>query len=95
MNQWQEIKHTDSIDDFLDRLTNRMWSTRYSEKVAKDKIVSGLNKEIGLAWAQTPQKPRSLHEPMAPLKDIGHSLEKFRVLNKQTNDSKPKNQNGY
>ena len=32
---------------------------------------------------------------MALLRDIGHSLEYFRVLNKQTNDPKPKNQNGY
>ena len=95
VNQWQKLKHTDSIDDFLDSLTNLMWRTGYSEEVARDKMVRGLNKEIGLAWAQTPQKPRSLHEQMALLRDIGHSLENFRVLNKQTNDPKPKNQNGY
>ena len=51
VNQWQELKHTDSIDDFLDSLTNLMWCTGYSEEVAKDKMVRGLNKEIGLAWA--------------------------------------------
>ena len=32
---------------------------------------------------------------MARLRDIGHSLDNLRVLNKQTNDPKPKNQNGY
>ena len=32
---------------------------------------------------------------MALLRDIGHTLENFRALNKQTNDPKPKNQNGY
>ena len=71
-NQSQELKHTDSMDDFLDSLTNLMWRTGYSEEVAKDKMVRGLNKEIGLAWAQTPQKPRSLHEQMALLRDLGH-----------------------
>ena len=95
MNQWQELKNTDSIDDFLDSLTNLIWCTRYREEVAKDKIVRGLNKEIGLAWAQTPQKPRSLHEQMTLLRHIGHSLENFQVMNKQTNDPKPKNQYEY
>ena len=95
VNQLQELKHTESIDDFLDSLTNLLWHTGYYEEVAKDKMVCGLNKQIGLAWAQTPQKPRSLHEQMALLRDIGHRLENFRILNKQTNDPKPKNQNGY
>ena len=58
-------------------------------------MVCGLNKETGLAWAQTPQKPKSVHEQMALLRDTGHSLENFGVLNKQTNDPKPKNQHVY
>ena len=32
---------------------------------------------------------------MAILRNIGHSLENFRVLNKQTNDPTRKSQNGY
>ena len=95
VNQWEELKYTDSIRNFLDSLTNLMLRTGYSKEVAMDKIVRGLNKEIGLAWAQTLQKPRSLHGQMALLRDIGHSLENFRVLNKQSNDPKPKNQNWY
>ena len=95
MNQWQDFKHIDSIDDFLDRVNNLMWRTRYSEEIPEDKMVRGLNKEIGLGWAQIRQKPRSLHEQTALLKDIGHSLENFRVLNMETHDPKPKNQNGY
>ena len=58
-------------------------------------MVRGLNKEIGLAWAQTSQKPRSLHEQMALLKDIEHGVVNFRVFTNQTNDPKPKNQNWY
>ena len=85
----------DSIDDFLDRLTNLMWQTGYTEEVAKGKLIRGVNKEVGLAWVQTPQKPRSLHEQMALLRDIGHNLENFKVLNKTNHDPKPKTQNGY
>ena len=52
-------------------------------------MVRRLNKEIELAWAQTLQKPKALHEQIALLRDIGHSLENFQVLTKQTNDPKP------
>ena len=53
VNQRPVLKHMDSIDDFLDSLTNLICCTGYTEEVAKDKMVCGLNKEIGLAWAQT------------------------------------------
>ena len=82
MNQWLELKHTDLIDDFLDSLTNLMWRTGYTDEVAKDILIRGLNQEVGLAWAQIPQKPCSLHEQMALIRDIGHNLENFKVLNK-------------
>ena len=95
VNQCQELKHTDFIDDFLYRLTYLMWRTGYTEEVAKDRLIRGLNKEVGLAWAQMPQKPRSLHEQMALLKDIGHNVENFKVLNKTNHDPKNKTQNGY
>ena len=72
-----------------------MWRTGFSKEVAKDKMVRGLNEDIGLTRAQTPQKPRAPHEEMALLRDIGHSLDNFRILNKQTDDPKFKNQNGY
>ena len=49
VNKWQELKHTDSIDDFLDRLTSLMWCTGYTEEVAKDNLIQGLNKEVTLA----------------------------------------------
>ena len=37
----------------------------------------------------------SLHEQMALLRDIGHNLKNFKVLNKTNHDHKPKTQNGY
>ena len=60
--------------------------------MAKDKLIRGLNKEVGLAWAQIPQKPRSLHEQMALIRDIGHNLENYKVLNK-THQSQPQKDN--
>ena len=36
VNQWRELRHMDSIDDFLDRLTNLMWRTGNTEEVARD-----------------------------------------------------------
>ena len=51
-----------------------MWHTRFTEEVVNHKIVIGLNKEIELAWTQTLQKPMSLHDQMALLRDISHSL---------------------
>ena len=49
VNQWQELKHTNSIDNFLDRLTSLMWCTGYTKEVAKDKLIRGLNKEVVVA----------------------------------------------
>lgn len=72
-----------------------MWSTGYSKKVSKNKMVHRLNKEIGLAWAQTMQKRRSLHEQMALLRDIVNCFKNFQLLKNQTNEAKPQNQNRY
>ena len=38
VNQCSKLKHTDSIDDFLDSLTNLMWRTTYTEQIAKNKL---------------------------------------------------------
>ena len=83
VTEWLALTHYTSIDEYLDTLTNLMWRTGYPEEVAKDKLVRGLNKEVGLAWAQTPNKPRTLHEQMAMLRDIGHNLENFHHLQSQ------------
>ena len=73
-----------------------MWRTGYIEEIAKDNLNRGLNGEVGLAWAQAPQKPRSLHEQMALIRDIGHSLENFKTLNKMNHDHHLKsNKNSY
>jgi len=84
ITEWLTLQHSNSIDDYLDTLINLVWRTGYPEEVAKDKLVRGLNKEVGLAWAQTPNKPDKLDEQMAMLRDIGHNLESFHFCQKDT-----------
>jgi len=51
VTQWLNLQHTNSIDEYLDSLTNLMWQTGYPGDIAKDKLVRELNREVGLAWA--------------------------------------------
>ena len=93
VTQWLNLQHINSIDEYLDSLINLMWQTGYPEDVAKDNLVRGLKREVGLAWAQTPNKPRTLYEQMAMLRDIGHNLENFHHLqgeNKHTGEKQEK-----
>ena len=56
----------------------------------------GLNRKVGLAWAQPLHKPHALHEQMALIRDIGHSLENLKTLNKMNNNYHPKSlKNGH
>jgi len=84
ITEWLTLQHNNSIDDYLDTLINLVWRAGYPEEVAKDKLIWGLNKEVGLAWAQTPNKPEKLNEQMAMLRDIGHNLENFQFRQKNT-----------
>jgi len=78
------LQYNNSIDDYFDTLINLVWRTGYPEKVAKDKLIRGLNKEVRLAWAQIPNKPEKLNEQIAMLRDIGHNLENFYFGQKNT-----------
>ena len=59
-----------------------MCRTGYTKEVAKDKLIWDLNQEVGLVYAQMLQEPKSLHEQMALLQDIGQKVESFKLLNK-------------
>jgi len=95
ITEWLTLQYSTSIDDYLDTLINLVWRTGYLEEVAKDKLVRGLNKEVGLAWAQIPNKPEKLEEQMTMLRDIGHNLESFHFWQKDipTGFSRQKEQN--
>lgn len=60
-----------------------MWRTGYTEEVAKDKMIRGLNKELGAAWAQVVNKPTGLGQQMALLRDMGHSMEQYKYISSE------------
>lgn len=81
-----ELKHIDSINDFLESLTNLIWCTTYTEVIAKDMLNRGFNREVGLTCAHTPPTPHNLNGQMVLIRDLGHSLNNFKTLNKINHD---------
>jgi len=67
ITEWLILQHSTSIDDYLDTLINLVWRTGYPKEVAKDKLVHSLNKQVGLAWAQMPNKLEKLEEQITML----------------------------
>ena len=66
--EWEKLRHTTSIDDFVDEITRLMWITAYEGYTVKDKIQNGLNDVmVVVKWAQVTQKPREVGEQLALL----------------------------
>ena len=94
VKDWEKLRHTTSIDDFLDTLVRLAWRTGYKETtIMEDKIRHGLNHELGKQWAQTYPKPKTIGEQIALLRDMGHRLEDFNRTRKGENvAAKPEGQ---
>ena len=75
VREWDRLRHEDSIDDFVDKITHLMRLTAYEGEVVKDHIRQGLNNEMALEWAKIPRKPPDVREQLALLKDMGHAIE--------------------
>ena len=73
--EWEKLRDTSSIDDFVDEITRLMWITGYKGYTVEDKIRNVLNDVMVVEWAQVAQKPREVGEQLALLQDIGHSME--------------------
>lgn len=87
--EWRNLRHTDSIDDFLDSLTRLMWRTGYEGDVVEDKIKEALNPELAMDWAKT-RKPRELSDQLAMLRDMGHQMEDhYRTRRSKGSGEKP------
>jgi len=82
ITEWLTLQYNNSIDNYWDTLINLVWRTGYPEEVVKDKVIRGLNKQVGFSWARTPSKPEKLNEQMAMLRDIGHNLKNFHFRQK-------------
>lgn len=93
VKDWEKLRHTNSIDDFLDALVRLSWRTGYRDTVLEDKIRHSLNHELGKQWAQTYPKPTDVREQMALLRDMGHRLEDYyRSRKVEGSSSKPEGQ---
>ena len=75
VREWERLRHTTSIDDFVDEITRLMWVTGFEGQQVEDKIERGLNDVMHLEWAKLPNKPYGIAEQLALLRDIGHSIE--------------------
>ena len=73
--EWEKLRHTTRIDDFVDEITRLMWITGYEGYTVEDKIRNGLNDVMVVEWARVAKKPREVGEQLALLRDIGHSME--------------------
>ena len=43
VREWERLRHTTSIDDFVDEITRLMWVTGFEGQQVEDKIERGLN----------------------------------------------------
>ena len=75
VREWERLRHTTSIDDFMDEITRLMWVTGFEGQQVEDKIERGLNDVMHLEWAKLPNKPYGIAEQLTLLRDIGHSIE--------------------
>ena len=75
VREWHRLRHTDSIDDFVDEINRLTWVTGYGGEVIEDKLKHGLNEELGKEWAKLAHKPADIGEQLATLRDMGHQLE--------------------
>ena len=91
VREWHKLRHSDSIDDFIDELNRLMWMTGYEGDVVEDKLKYALNEELGKEWAKVSPKPRLVGEQLALLRDMGHQLEDwYRTRKGQNKGNQPK-----
>lgn len=83
VQEWNDLKHTNSIDDFVDNITRLMWQTGYQGAVVEDKIRTGLNKELGRDWAKVRPKPYHVAGQLQLLRDMGQRIEDYNRLSKR------------
>jgi hypothetical protein len=77
VDKWNALRQTGGIDAFLDEVTRLVWAMDYPENVVKDKLRSGLKKELRKEWSKVRPKPESVAEQIALIRDLGHTDEDF------------------
>ena len=91
VTDWHLLKHTTSIDDYLDKLIRLMWRTGYKGQTVEDKLKRGLNHKLGEDWARVIRKPETVDEQIALLREMGHRMEDYNRT-KQPGESTQKHE---
>lgn len=77
VREWDELKHTKSIDDFVDNLVRLMWLIGYEGAIVEDKIQQGLNEELGKQWSQLWPRPYHIADQLQLLRGMGQRNEDY------------------
>jgi hypothetical protein len=77
VDEWNALRQTGGIDAFLDKVTKLVWAMDYPDNVVKDKLRSGLKKDLRKEWSKVLPKPDSVAEQIAMIRDLGHADEDF------------------
>lgn len=87
VKQFEELRHSSSIDTYLDELIRLMWQTGYTDDVVKDKIRRSLNEELSKDWSKVLDKPDTLSGWLVKLREMGHSNEAWAEEHKPRSSS--------
>jgi hypothetical protein len=84
--EWNRLRQKGSIDEFLDEVNRLMWITGYQEEVVKDKLRTGLAKDLAKEWSRVHPKPVTVDAQIALLRDMGHTAEDHERLEVRRRD---------
>ena len=84
LKQWDELKHTGSIDEFCDEIERLMWMVNFNQPAIEHKIKSSLKYELRKDWAKVQNKPESLRDQLSMLREMGRPIEEFKEVAKKS-----------
>jgi len=95
LKQWDELKHTGSIDEFCDELERLMWMVNFNQPAIEHKIKSSLKHELKKDWAKVQNKPELLRDQLSMLREMGRPIERFeKEARRPDKPSAPSNNGG-
>lgn len=76
VGEWDSLEQKSGhIDEYLDRISQLVWSTGYSGPIIMDKIKSGLTPEMRVEWSRVINPPKDVAGYMVALRNLGHQVE--------------------
>jgi hypothetical protein len=70
------------IDEYLDRIGQLSFLTKYNHDVVKDKVITGLHKDLRIEWAKVQDKSEVLPLYVKSLRELGHQLKQANQYEK-------------